>query len=272
MSKLAFSNIGLTPYDHHLELIKAAELGFMGLEVAPSRVWESTWEGLKTSHVKKYLREVEAAGLEVCGFHSLFFDKPHLGIFVDRDTALRTADFLVHLSGVCRDLGGHTLVFGSPRARARGQLGYEQAFDEATSWLESICRRIADHGTYLCFEPLGPNESDFLNSALESKRLVEAVGHPSLRVQLDAKALWASNEMTCHTVRAVAEMLVHVHINEPDLGPLRADSPINHVMFSRFLQEQTSYQGYCSLEQRMIDEDPIPALRQSIEVLDKHYR
>ena len=73
-------------------------MGFLGLEVAPSRVWKNTWQGLSPKSVERFRIEVENAGLSIVGLHSLFYDKPELGLFRDTETRRLTLDFMVHLS------------------------------------------------------------------------------------------------------------------------------------------------------------------------------
>ena len=60
---------------------------------------------------------MEAAELEAVGLHSLFFDRPELGLFKDPELRAGSLEFLTHLSAVCRDLGGKTLIWGGGRKR-----------------------------------------------------------------------------------------------------------------------------------------------------------
>ena len=115
--KIAISNIALTAYDHAEELGRLTELGISAVEVAPSRVWENSWDGVGPGNIAAYRRAVERAGLSVVGLHSLFYDHPELGLFRDADGRRPTLDFLTHLSGMCRDLGGRSLIWGSGRRR-----------------------------------------------------------------------------------------------------------------------------------------------------------
>ena len=108
MIKFALSNIALSPYNHDNELERLAQLGFTGLEIAPSRIWKDTWRGLRAKNVKGYRDRIEAAGLSAIGLHSLLYDHPDLTIFGDRTERRTCLEFLIHLSGVCRDLGGRT--------------------------------------------------------------------------------------------------------------------------------------------------------------------
>ena len=115
--KAAVSNIALSPYDHGEELRRLAAHGLEGLEVAPSRVWRDTWHGLTTIEVSDYRRRIVNAGLGVVGLHSLFYDQPELGLFKEPAERAESLDFLEHLSKVCRDLGGRTLIYGGGRRR-----------------------------------------------------------------------------------------------------------------------------------------------------------
>ena len=267
--KLAVSNIGLTPYDHRDQLRRLPDLGLHGLEVAPSRVWRDTWHGLKPADVAAYGRAVTDAGLRVVGLHALLFDHPDLGLFRDAETRARTLEFLVHLSGLCRDLGGRTLIYGG--GRWRGDVAPDDAFAEAVDFCGTLCARIADHGTSFCFEPLGPEDTDFINSAFDALNVVEAVNHPALRMQLDAKALVANSEATIDPFRAAAPHLVHFHANDPGLAVLGSTGEVDHGALGGYLRD-IGYEGFVSIEQRMVNEaDPLADVARSASVLRDCY-
>lgn len=268
--KCAVSNIALSEYDHARELHALPELGLEGLEVAPSRVWRDTWQGLTPDMVAAYRRVVEGAGLQVVGLHSLFWDQRDLGLFRDGEAVARTLEFLVHLSGVCRDLGGRTLIYGSAWARNRNGLPMAEARERAISFFGTLVDRIAEHGTCVCFEPVGPDESDFVNSVYDSIDIARAVDHPALRVQIDAKALVANNEATFAPFEAAAPLLVHFHANEPGLGMLGTGG-VNHAELAGYLR-RIDYDGFVSIEQRMVvPDDPLGPIRRSAAVLRDAY-
>jgi sugar phosphate isomerase/epimerase len=267
--KLATSNIALSSYDHIEQLQHLAGFGLDGLEVAPSRVWRDTWKGLTPGQVTAYRKEIENAGLCVVGLHSLFYDQPELGLFQGPDTRSRTLDFMEHLSKLCRDLDGRILTYGG--GRKRGELPLESAFIESEAFFSELIPRIEGHGTIFCFEPLAPQDSDFINSVYESIRLVKALNHPSLRVQLDAKALVATGELNIEVFQAAAPYLIHVHANEPDLGVLGTSGNIDHQTMAELLTK-IGYDGYVSIEQKMIGADnPLQELKRSVEILRSLY-
>lgn len=268
--KFAVSNIALPAFDHARELDCLPGFGIAAVEVAPSRVWRDTWKRLTGADVKRYRRLVEAAGLGVVGLHSLFYDQPRLGLFKAPPERAESLDFLEHLSKVCRDLGGRTLIWGV--GRRRGSWSPAAARAETIAFMRELVARTEGHGTCFCFEPLGPGDSDFINSALESLAIVEAVASPALRVQLDAKALVENDEAVPATFEAVRPMLTHFHANQPGLAPLANGGPVDHTSLGAILR-QIGYDGYVTIEQKMAeDADPLAAVAASADVLKRCYR
>ena len=237
--------------------------------MAPSRVWQDTWRGLNSKTVAAYRNEVEQAGLSIVGLHSLIFDHPELGLFKDKDTRDQTLEFFTHLSAICRDLGGHTLIWGG--GRRRGNLTEEKAFSETLTFMHDLVARIQDHGTCFCFEPLGPSDSDFINSAYDSIRIVEEIDHPALRVQLDAKALVENDEVNRAVFEAALPYLVHFHANEPGLVVLGSSGTVPHQTLGEHLSD-IGFDRYVSIEQRMLNAaDPLVDAKESAAILTKYY-
>ena len=130
---------------------------------------------------------------------------------------------------------------------------------------------IEGHGTYFCFEPLGPNDSDFINSAYDSISLVKTLNSPGLKLQLDAKALVQNREATLQTFQDAGDHLVHFHANEPDLGVLGSSGEVDHAAMGRMLRE-IGYEGYVSIEQKLLNEaDPLADVAKSAAVLRECY-
>ncbi|MBO6518898.1 MAG: sugar phosphate isomerase/epimerase [Rhodospirillales bacterium] len=265
----AVSNIALPAYAHLDALPALSAIGYTGLEVAPSRVWQDTWHGLTNAQVKSYRHACETAGLRVVGLHSLVFDHPELQLFGEPASVTETANFMEHLSGVCRDLGGRTLVWGG--GRKRGAIPADEATTRAIDFMIDLCERTRDHGTVFCFEPLGPSGSDFVNGVLEAKAIVDAVARDNLKIQIDAKALVENDEVLPEIFEAVKNELVHVHANEPGLAVVGSSGEVDHASIGRMLAD-IGYNGSVSAEQRMFSEEAyMDDVRQSFNELSRHY-
>jgi sugar phosphate isomerase/epimerase len=265
----SISNIALPAYEHSADLSKLAEIGYGGLEVAPSRVWEDTWKGLSNESVTRYRSQIENAGLTVVGLHSLVFDHPELQLFGDVGSTSNTLQFMIHLSSVCRDLGGKTLIWGG--GRRRGNVPPEDAFKRAVEFMITLCDKTAEHGTTFCFEPLGPSDSDFINSVLDAKEFAETVNRPNHRIQIDAKALVENDEIDLNIFNAVASEIVHFHANEPGLVVIGRTNTVDHARIGEMLRG-VHYNGFISAEQRMLSETTyIEDARESFVALEKNY-
>lgn len=243
----------------------------MGLEAALSRVFPSADTVTKTDAIA-FGKRANSHGLRVVGLHSLFYDRPDLCIFGTTEVRKETLQFLTHSSQMCAAMGGKTLVFGSPHARKKGELTVKQADELAASFLYDVCLAINNHGTKLLLEPLGKGDSDYLHTLEDTRRVVNQVGCQELGLHFDAKAMAEAGEISEQTVREYASQAMHCHVNEMDLGALKADSPVNHDVLGRSLREG-GYTGWISLEQRMVNQhDCMPPLRQSMSVLMKSYQ
>ncbi len=267
----AVSNIGFPPYSHEEMLPVVKDMGFNHIEVAPSRIWKQTWQGLTSADVESYRCQIERYGLSVVGLHSLFFDQPTLTLFGDKAARSDLVDFMVHLSGVCRDLGGKTLVFGPPSARRRGDISKKEAHEIAQDAFQEICIRTEEHGTIFCIEPLGPKDTDFCNLIVEIQNLNRLINHPNMGIQLDMRALSANGELEAETFIQVKDKIKHVHVNADDLGILIEDDSVDHSKAGQSLR-QIGYNGMISLEQRSVDEQNyIAPLVQSMKLIEKYY-
>jgi len=107
--------LGDMPLERQCEY--AAALGYDGLEIAPFTLSNSP-EKISTADAAKIRSTVEASGLVVTGLHWLLVKPDGLSL-TDPDAAVRTRtlEVMMHLIGLCAELGGAVLVHGSPKQR-----------------------------------------------------------------------------------------------------------------------------------------------------------
>jgi sugar phosphate isomerase/epimerase len=265
--KFALSNTALPALNHVEVLPRLGDMGFTGLEVAPAQMWADTWRGPDAASVTAYRRAAQAAGLEIIGLNSLLNGQPGLGIFRDAETVQRTEDFLVHLSALCRDLGGRTLILGG--GRELNGLPPGRAWIACHAFLERLLPRIEDHGTMLCFAPLGSAEAGFCHTATNCRILATAVDHPAFGLQLNSGALTENGESGHAIFSAIYGHLEHFTINEPGLAPLGDSGRVDHPAMRRHLSA-SGYRGWVSVEQRATD-DPLGDLARSARFLADCY-
>src|SRR5690606_29969692 len=99
-------------------------------------------------------------------------------------------EYLKALAQLCGDLGGTLMVLGSPQQRnLLPGVTYDEAERYAAEVLRDAMPTCSDCGVTVALEPLGPAESDFLNTAASAIRLAEMVDSPHCKLHLDVKAM-----------------------------------------------------------------------------------
>lgn len=270
--KFAICNEMFKGWEHRRMAACAAAAGYEGVEVAPFTLGAQP-AALTPVQVGAIRREFEAGGLRVMGLHWLLAGTEGLSITSPDDEALfRTKAHLTALIGLCRDLGGEVMVFGSPKQRlvAPGQ-NPEDAFRRAVRLFQDLALVAAPALITLCFEPLTAAETNFGNTMAEGVRLVEAVRHPAVKLHLDVKAMrGAEPRSPAETVLAEGgKLLHHFHANDPNLlgpgmGP-EDQAPIGAAL------KTIGYDRWVSVETFVDGPGPEAIATQSMASLRRHY-
>jgi len=82
-------------------------------------------------------------------------------------------------------------------------------------------KRAQDRGVTICFEPLAPAETNFINTAEEAIEFTKEFDSPAFKIILDVKAM--CSEAKTHSAKSSASRgrtLRHFHANDKNLkGP-----------------------------------------------------
>ena len=223
-------------------------LGYDGLEIAPF-----TLAGLITELSPRGRREIRAlvedAGLETIGLHWLLAKTEGLYLTTADESVRRaTGDYLIALAEATRDLGGTLMVLGSPKQRnLLPGVTHDQAVGYAALVFDRIMPAIGAAGVDLCFEPLAPNDTDFVNTCEQGAQLVRRVGHPNFKLHMDVKAQSSERGTSVpELIRIYARDAGHVHAQDVNLrGP-----GMGEVEFGPIMQAlvDSGYKGWVSVE------------------------
>lgn len=194
-----------------------AQCGYQGVEIAPYTIHDDVTQ--ITSQQRQALRTSAAeAGIEIVALHWLLSRTEGLHLtHPDSQVRSRTAAYLGELARFCRDLGGHVIVFGSPKQRnllpgvTRGD-GMRYAADV----LRAVTPVLKDADVVLALEPLSPGATNFLTTAAEAMELAALVDSPHCRLLLDCLAMNSESTPAPDLIRQHAGHLVHFHANDPN--------------------------------------------------------
>jgi D-psicose/D-tagatose/L-ribulose 3-epimerase len=198
----------------------AAALGYDGLEIAPFTL-DASPEKISTAQAAKIRATVEASGLVVTGLHWLLVKPDGLSL-TDPDAAVRarTLEVMIHLTGLCAELGGAVLVHGSPKQRqiAPGE-SREIALARLRDALAQVAFAAARTGVIYCIEPLSRKETALVNTVAEAADLVRSIDHPNLRTMIDCSA---AGQAESESIPALIDrwlptgLIAHLQVNDPN--------------------------------------------------------
>lgn len=225
----------------------ARKAGYDAVEIAPFTVCRNVTE--LTAVQRAGIREEAArAGIAISGLHWLLVQTEGFHLtHPDAAVRERTGAYFRELVHCCADVGGRFMVLGSPKQRSLlPGVSVGQAQDWALEVLKGCLRDAEDRGVTLCFEPLAPSETDFINTAREARELVDRASSPALKIILDVKAMSSEGRPIPDIIRESRGAFAYFHANDANLkGP--GFGEVDFVPIGAALRE-VGYGGYVSVE------------------------
>jgi sugar phosphate isomerase/epimerase len=247
-----------------------AKLGYGGLEIAPFTLAKSVTE-ISTQQRRQCREAAARAGMEICGLHWLLAKTEGLHLnHPDAEVQERTSQYLCDLVDCCADLTGKTMVLGSPQQRnILPGLTAEQAWDLAARTLRAAVARAEKQGVMICFEPLSPTETNFINTAAEAIRFVEQFHSPAMKIMLDVKAMCSEQKPIPKIIQQSWPHFAHFHANDRNLkGPGFGDVAFEPIAAAL---GKVGYDGWISVEVFKFEEGPEVIASKSLECLQRAF-
>jgi sugar phosphate isomerase/epimerase len=225
-----------------------AEAGYTGIEVAPFTI-SSELASVPDSVFEQMKDEAARNGLEIIGLHWMLAKTTGLYLTSPEPSVRKkTAEYLRLLAKVCRKLGGHLMVLGSPQQRnLLPGVTRQQAADFAVEVFEQAMDEFAQQDVILCVEPLTKKETDFINTCDEAMEIISRVNHPSVMLHQDVKAmLGAESESIPSLIHRYKNFSKHFHVNDSNLlGPGMGETDFHPILQALI---ESHYSGWVSVE------------------------
>ena len=249
----------------------AAKAGYAAIELAPFTLAPSVTD-IPPAERRRIRETAERTGIAICGLHWVLVQAE--GMYLnhrDPEVRRRTAAYFCELVDFCADVGGKTIVVGSPKQRnLLPGVTAAQAWDWAAATFKDSVRRAEARGVIICLEPLAPAETDFINTAAQAMLFADQMRAPNFQIILDVKAMCAEARPIPQIIRESAGRFAHFHANDKNLkGP--GFGEVDFKPIAAALKE-TGYDGYVSVEVFKFEEGPEIIASQSIEYLQRSFR
>jgi len=248
-------------------LAYAKRIGYSAVEIAPFTLADSVVD-ISAGERQKLRDSAARIGIEIAGIHWVLV-KPE-GLYMNHtDPAIRqrTSDYFRELVDFCADIDGKVIVVGSPKQRnIMPGVTPEQGWDWAANTFRDAVRQAEVRNVTICFEPLGPAETNFINTAADGIRFVQQFNSPNFKIILDVKAMCSESKPIPQIIRESFPHFAHFHANDKNLkGP--GFGEVDFKPIAEALRE-VGYNGYVSVEVFNFDEGPEVIATKSLEYLN----
>ncbi len=247
-------------------LAYAARTGYEAVELAPFTL-APTVAHIPAARRMQIRAEAARHGIAISGIHWVLAQTTGLHLtHPERAVRDRTAAYFCELVCFCADVGGRFIVVGSPKQRSRAEgVSVEQAQAWAIECLRDAVKRAEDRGITICFEPLAPTETNFINTADEALRFVRNFASPAMKIILDVKAMCSEARPIPQIIRESWPHFAYFHANDRNLkGP--GFGEVDFRPIAGALRE-VGYDGYVSVEVFSFAEGPETIATRSLDYL-----
>ena len=249
----------------------AKKSGYDAIEIAPFTIANNVAD-ISSERRKEIRQTAEQIGIEISGIHWVLVQTEGLHL-THPDAAVRecTSKYFCDLVDFCADLGGKYIIVGSPKQRNLMEgVSYEQAWKFATDVFRDSVSKATQRGVTICFEPLAPAETNFINTAEEAIRFVKQLNTIHFKIILDVKAMCSEAKPIPQIIAESWPDFAYFHANDKNLkGPGFGEvdfKPIADALKS------AGYDGYVSVEVFKFEEGAEVIATKSIEYLKKTFR
>lgn len=246
----------------------AAKAGYEAVEIAPFTIAKYVTEIGAEQRVK--IRDLaKECGIRISGIHWVLVQAE--GMYVthpDAEVRQRTGKYFRDLVDFCADLGAGRIIVGSPKQRnVMEGVSYEQAWEYGQEVFQEAVKQAEDRRVVICFEPLAPAETNFINTAEEAIRFTKQLNSPHFKIILDVKAMSAEAKPIPQIIRESWPDFAYFHANDKNLkGPGFGEVDFGPIAAAL---KEVGYKGYVSVEVFNFEEGPEAIATRSIEYLKR---
>ncbi len=243
-----------------------AKIGYDAVEIAPFTVANYVTD-ISAEQRQKIKDGAAKAGIAISGLHWVLVKAEGMHL-THSDDAVRakTTTYMRELVDCCADVGGNIIVVGSPDQRnLENGVTFEQGWERATNCFRDAVKCGEDCGVTVCFEPLAPSETNFINTAAKGIEFIQQLNSQAFKIILDCKAMSSESIPIPQVIRESYPHFAYFHANDENLkGPGFGNTDFKAI--GEALRE-VGYDGTVSVEVFNFEEGPEVIATKSLEHL-----
>lgn len=246
----------------------AKRTGYDVIEIAPFTLCKHVTD-LGVTDRQRIRDTASAAGIGISGIHWVLVQTEGMHLtHPDAAVRQRTSDYFIELVRFCADIGGRSIIVGSPKQRSlMDGVTFDRAWEYATGVFKPAVAEAGQRGVTICFEPLAPVETDFINTAAEGIRFAKQFNSPAMSIILDVKAMSSEGKPVPQIIRESAGNFAYFHANDANLkGPGFGEVDFTPI-FAALLDAR--YDGVVSVEVFKFEEGADVIARQSLDYMKR---
>ncbi len=239
--RLSASNIGWRAEQDEAMYARLRQLGFAGLEIAPTRLFPENPYDRASEAAAYFARLYERYGLRVSSMQSIWYGRTER-LFGPESERAALLDYTRRAIDWAAAIGCPNMVFGCPRNRALPE-GANPAI--GAEFFRALGEYAAARGVVVAMEPNPPvYHTNYINTTEQAAALIRQVDSAGFMLNLDIGTCVGEDTPTA-LLRENAALIHHVHLSELGLPPV-PERPF-HGKLAALLRE-VGYDGYVSLE------------------------
>lgn len=236
--KLSISNIAWTKENDIDMYSYISEIGYQGIEVAPTRIIEKNPYNHLDDAKKFSLFLKNEFKISISSLQSIWY-----GISKNLFNSEKERDFLINYTKRCIDfaeiMNCKNIVLGSPKNRNKGS----KSFDHFMYFFYEISEYLKNKEVIIAIEP-NPviYNTDFINTSVEAFNLCKKLNCENFKVNVDLGTIIHNNE-EFDDIKKNINLVNHIHISEPYLECIKKREIHNEL-------KDLNYDKYLSIEMK----------------------
>lgn len=270
MTKIAVSNLAWRKSEDERVFDIMCNLNVLNLEISPFRD-ASTLPAAKKQFHNETAKLLDLYGIRIVAFQSLMFGHPEVSIFEGEIARNKVSERLKGVLEFLNQIGATVAVFGSPKNKIRGELSRGEAMNIAKNFFGQIADQAKVFNVIFCIEPTpSAYGADFICNTQEALYFVKAVGHESLKINLDIGSSILNGEDIEMMINENIDHIGHVHVSEPYLKAINLKQSF-HKSIAKILND-SNYNGFVSVEMLPSDRQDIKNISNTISFVKDTYQ